>query len=98
MGGVGIILSIEKGAVGKTVSPLSDYEVTAGLQARRLLLFISLNNQADNFNDQNADLNQIRICNHCQPPFREIRGQEAPLTEQGTNRLPFIDSAMVKIP
>lgn len=32
------------------------------------------------------------------PPFRGIRGQEAPPTKQGTNRLPFIDSAGIRIP
>ena len=58
-------------------------EVTASFEAGRLLLFMSLYEKADNANDQNTDLNQIRVCNHCQPPFRKIRGQEAPPDETG---------------
>ena len=46
-------------------------EVTVGLLAGRLLLFVAgLDEEADNADDQDTKLNQIRICNHTsQPPF-----------------------------
>lgn len=73
-----------KGATGRRLAPYWITEVTAGREAGRLLLFISLYEKADNANDQNTDLNQIRVCNHCQPPFRKIRGaKKRPLTKQG---------------
>ena len=63
-----------KGATGRRLAPYWITEVTAGREAGRLLLFMSLYEKADNANDQNTDLNQIRVCNHCQPPFRKVRG------------------------
>ena len=39
------------------------------------LFFKDLNEQTDNANDQNAGLNKIGICDHCQPPF--LYDQEA---------------------
>ena len=63
-----------KGATGRRLAPYWITEVTAGREAGRLLLFMSLYEKADNANDQNTDLNQIRVCNHCQPPCRKIRG------------------------
>ena len=52
-----------------------DYrEVTACLEAGRLLLFC-LNEQAANTDDDKAKLKNFG-CTHEQPPFRKIRGQE----------------------
>ena len=67
-GGSGVILNTEKGAVGKTVSPLLDYEVTAGLEARRLLLFIDLNEQATKIYDHKAKLKNFG-CTHNAAPL-----------------------------
>lgn len=46
----------------------------------RLLLFIiDLKKQADNGYGQNADLYQIRICNHDHPPFLyRVGGKKLP--------------------
>ena len=94
---------MQRGAAGKMVWPPASYDLKKDVTAwfvrpGRLLLFISLNKQADNSNDQNTDLNQICVCHHCQPPFPEIRGQEAPPdVSRGPNRLPLFGSAMVRI-
>ena len=84
---------------GLAPSKLFQKKVTAWfVRPGRLLLFISLNEQADNSNDQNTDLNQICVCHHCQPPFPEIRGQEAPPdVSRGPTRLPLFGSAKVRI-
>ena len=37
---------------------------------------MELNEQTDNANDQNAGLNKIGICDHCQPPFLYDREAE----------------------
>ena len=50
----------------------------------RLLLFVYLQKQAANANNENTNLNQVRICNHHgQPSSRWIRGQEAALCQEG---------------
>ena len=59
---------------------------------------MELNEQPNNANDQNAGLNKIGICDHCQPPFlydREAK-RSAPRFERGTHRLPFIDNTHQK--
>ena len=66
-------------------------EVTAELgSCGRLLLFICRNKEADNADDYETELEQLRICKHRQPPFPKIRGQEAPPVERGLHRLPFM--------
>ena len=91
------ILTLETGALpANGQSPYSVTEVTACLGAGRLLLFISLNEQATNADDYKAKLQNFG-CTHLQPPFLEIRGSEAPLTTQGTNRLPFFGNTAVII-
>ena len=70
------ILFIETGAAGQTVVPRSVTEVTAQWvrQGGYFFLFPSdLNNQAKKANDQNAELNEIGICNHWTAPLSEDR-------------------------
>ena len=60
-----------EGATGKRLAPYLITEVTAGWEAGRLLLFIGLDEQGNNGNEQNNRLDQIRVCNHWKPPFRK---------------------------
>ena len=66
-------------------------------KAGRLLLFIRLNEQLANANDNKAKPENFGCTHLGSPPFYKIRGQEAPLTMQGANRLPFIGSAAYRI-
>ena len=88
-----------EGAANKRLAPYSNYLKRSNRwfgKAGRLLLFIRLNEQLANANDNKAKLENFG-CTHLQPPFLEIRGSEAPLTTQGTNRLPFFGSTAVII-
>lgn len=53
-----------KGAAGIRSAPKINYEVTACLEAGRLLLFLGLNDQADNADEQRTELEQFRISDH----------------------------------
>ena len=59
----------------------------------RLFLFVYLNKQTTNADDDHAKLENFGSTHWAAPPFERIRGQDAPLYVQGTNRLPLIDSA-----
>ena len=58
---------------------------------------MSLNEQATNADDYKAKLQNFGCTHLGSPPFYKIRGQEAPLTMQGANRLPSIGSAAYRI-
>ena len=81
-----VILKIER-ALPADGQPLDTVtEVTAWLGTGRLLLFavIYLKKQAANANNENTNLNQVRICNHHgQPSSLWIRGQEAAPCQEG---------------
>ena len=73
-----VILEYRKGAAGRRSAPHWITEVTACLEAGRLLLFavMYLNEQAANTDDNQTELEQLRICQHGHPSFLE--GKEAP--------------------
>ena len=55
-----------------------------GWSLGRLLLFVYLDEQAANTDNENTNLNQVRICNHHgQPSSHVIRGQEAAPCQEG---------------
>ena len=50
------------------------YEVTARLEAGRLLLFIGRNYEADNTYDNQCVLEQFTVCYHWTAPLSKVRG------------------------
>jgi hypothetical protein len=64
-----------KGTTGRRLA-LQSYQVTAGLQAGRLLLFIATLYKSNNFYNQNRKCDQIAKahCHSIAPFLREIRG------------------------
>lgn len=84
-----VILKIERalpvdGWPPKLVSQKSN---RLGWSLGRLLLFVRLNEQAANTNDNQGVSEKLTVCNHRAAPFPKIRGQEgAPC--QGANRPP----------
>ena len=64
-----VILKYRKGAAGERLAPYVITEVTAGLGNRgRLLLFVMyLDNQANNTDDDQTELKQLRISQHGHP-------------------------------
>ena len=70
-----------------------DYEVTACLEAGRLLLLIDRDDEADNADDNKCVLKQFTICDHLgSPPFRGSEGKKLPPVKRA-NRLPYTSSA-----
>ena len=89
-----------EGAANKRLAPYYNYLKRSNRwfgKAGRLLLFIRLNEQLANANDNKAKPENFG-CTHLQPPFVRSGGQEAPLTMQGTNRFPFFGSVIFTIP
>ena len=64
-------------------------EVTACLEAGRLLLIFDLNIEANDANDQNTYLDTIRNRHHCQPPFLDLGGKKFPPIKRDL-RLPIL--------
>ena len=84
-----VILRIER-ALPVSGWPLASYkEVTACLEAGRLLLFVYLNKQAANAGDDQGVSEKLTICNHWAAPFPSLRGQEAAPQKRGV-RLPLL--------
>ena len=93
------ILKIQEGYCQPTVSPSFAVEVTACLEAGRLLLFYCLNYQGYNAYDQCAELKKLCICNHLHP-LPSTGGKKErlpPLRMRGSNRLPFVTVPTVNI-
>lgn len=65
-----VIISIDEGAADRRLSSGFAYRSKPlRWDLGGLLLFICLLEEADNADDQNADLNQIRISNHRAAPL-----------------------------
>ena len=93
LGGWAVTAKEYKGAAGRRFTLYLANEVIAATLrgSRRLLLFIGLDKQADDANDQNANLNEIGISNHRAAPLSQRTGGKKlrPL-KQGANRLPLL--------
>ena len=83
-----VILKTEKGAAGRRLAPHSVTEVTACLEAGRLLLVFCLKKQAYDTDDHKTELEQLRVCKHKHHPL-SLEGARSPLRDGRGNRLPF---------
>lgn len=64
-----VILSIERALLADGWPLTLDYEVTAGWRAGRLLLFIGLDEQGNNADDDKCVLKQFTVCDHMARPL-----------------------------
>jgi hypothetical protein len=89
----------KRGTTGRRLTLNMDYRVTAGFEARRLLLFIATFYKSNDVYDKKTKSDQIAkaYCHNIAPFLRSIRGlQKLPscaCAEKRANRLPYTGSA-----
>ena len=89
-----VILKIKRGAAGRREPPFTKRSNRTVGTVGRLLLF-AVQEQVNDTNDQDADLNEIRIRDHLHHPLRCSGGGKKfrPPPEEGASRLPNTGSA-----